>query len=79
MLRGYEIAAPFGLEEWIGWVLHLFEKIWLSRYDTTDPRRKVNNHNTCVVWSCPLSSAPPNLGSCPARGAGSTPAVRILQ
>lgn len=33
MLRGYEIPAPFGLEEWIGWVLHLFEKIWLSRYD----------------------------------------------
>jgi hypothetical protein len=32
-LGGYEIPAPVSLEESIGRVLHLFEKIWLSRYD----------------------------------------------
>jgi hypothetical protein len=32
-LEGYEIPAPVNLEEWIGWVSHLFEKIWLSRWD----------------------------------------------
>jgi HNH endonuclease len=33
LLRGYEIPAPFSLDEWTGWVMHLFDKIWLSRYD----------------------------------------------
>jgi hypothetical protein len=32
-LEGYEIPAPVNLEEWIGWVSHLFEKSWLSRWD----------------------------------------------
>jgi hypothetical protein len=32
-LEGYEISAPVNLEEWVGWVSHLFEKIWLSRWD----------------------------------------------
>jgi hypothetical protein len=55
------------------------------RTASTHLRSNFNSHTTLdrprprLYWvpPSPLFPAPPNLGSCPARGAGSTPAVRI--